>query len=460
MPIERLTAEDELMLWPDEIWPQDIGALVLMDGATLLDAAGQFRIEAATQAVEARLHLVPRFRQILRVPERRLGGPLWIDATSFDIRDHLHVLPVPAPGDEMQLLATVEAVRRRRLERSRPLWEMWFLTGLPARRIALFVRMHHCIADGMAGVATMARFLDVSSDVVPAAPEPWTAAPAPTERELLDDRQRRRREAWRARLSRLGDPAGAARQALAAWRAISELVASKPGTATSLDRLVGQDRRLALIRNNLGLVKKVAHTYGATVNDVLLDVTAGGLRRLLSSRNEAVEDLLLRIYVPISLHLGSPAEARGNLISQMVVPLPIGVADPIQRLHQIARDTAARKVRSRPSLGIFPHRGVVGRVFLKLVARQRVNVGSADIPGPQVPLYFAGARLLEVFPLAQLLGNETLAIGAMSYAGQFNMMVLADRDTYPDLEVFTAGVIEELDWLEASIRPGLSAGVA
>lgn len=460
MSIERLTAEDELILWPDEIWPQDIGALVLLDGVNLLDAAGHFRIDVARQAVESRLHLAPRFRQVLHVPERRLGGPLWMDAPSFDIRDHLHVLPVPAPGDEMQLLAAVEGVRRRRLERSRPLWEMWFLTGLPDSRIALFVRMHHCIADGMAGVATMARFLDVSSDVVPAAPEPWAAAPAPTEQELLDDQHRRRREAWRTRFSQLGHPASGARQALVAWRAIRELVASKPGTATSLDRLVGQNRSLALIRNNLGLVKEVAHTYGATVNDVLLDVTAGGLRRLLTSRQEAVEGLVLRIYVPISLHRGSRAEARGNLISQMVVPLPIGVADPIQRLQQIAKDTAERKARSRPSLGFFPHRGVAGRVFLKLVARQRINVSSADIPGPQVPLYFAGARLLEVFPLAQLLGNETLAIGAMSYAGQFNMMVLADRDTYPDLNVFAAGVSEELDALEASVRPGVYAGVA
>ena len=156
MPMERLTAEDQVMLWPDEIWPQDIGALAVLDGSSLLDADGRFRIEAVREAVAARLHLVPRFRQLLYVPPRRLGGPLWVDAATFDLGDHIAELPLPAPGDEAQLLRAVEQLRRRRLDRSRPLWEMWFLTGLPDRRVGLFVRSaprhrrrhggrsHHC----------------------------------------------------------------------------------------------------------------------------------------------------------------------------------------------------------------------------------------------------------------------------------------------------------------------------
>lgn len=452
MAIERLTPEDELMLWPDQVWPQDIGALVLMDGRNLFDERGRFRIEAAREVVSSRLELVPRFRQLLHVPPRRLGGPLWIDAPVFDVRDHVRTLAVPAPGGEEQVLTAVEHLRRRRLERSRPLWELWFLTGLPDSRVALFVRMHHCIADGMAGVATMARFLDLSPDVTPSPPAPWIPAPAPTEQELERDLRLHRRAAWRARGAALGHPVTAMRQAVAAWPAIRELVADRPLPATSLDRVVGQDRSLGLVRARLDVVKQISRTHQATVNDVLLTAIAGGLRALLSHRGEPVEGTVLRIYVPISLHQGERAEAHGNLIAQMVVPLEIGVADPVARLRRTARETVERKSKLRPNLGKVPHRGIGGRVFLRLVDRQRVNVSSANIPGPAVPLYFAGARLLEVFPMVQLLGKNSLTIGAMSYAGQFNMMVVADRDGYPDLGVFAEGMQADLRTLELQLR--------
>ena len=144
----------------------------------------------------------------------------------------------------------------------------------------------------------------------------------------------------------------------------------------------------------------------------------------------------------------------------MVVPLPIGVADPVLRLRLIAKETVQRKARSRPSLGVVPHRGIAGRAFLKIVDRQRVNLTSADIPGPQVPQYFAGARLLEVFPIAPLIGKVSLAVAAMSYAGQFNITVIADRDGYPDLDIFVAGVEEELQALAGAMsgEPRPAAG--
>jgi hypothetical protein len=148
--MERLTAEDRLMLWPDQNWPQHIGALAMLDGASLLDQDGRFLADAVRQAVATRLHLVPRFRQVLRVPPRGLGGPLWVDASSFDIADHVRATPVPAPGDEATLLRVTEQLRRLRLDRSRPLWEMWFLTGLPKRRIGMFVRMHHSPTGSLA----------------------------------------------------------------------------------------------------------------------------------------------------------------------------------------------------------------------------------------------------------------------------------------------------------------------
>jgi diacylglycerol O-acyltransferase len=228
MSVERLTAEDRFMLWPDEVWPQDIGALVMLDGSRLINSDGGFRIEAVCEVVASRLHLVPRFRQLLYLPPRRLGGPLWVDAQTIDLADHVATVLVPAPGDEAQLLLAVEQLRRRRLDRSRPLWEMWFLTGLPENRVGLFVRMHHAMADGMAALATIERFLDTTDSTLPEPPRPWTPAPMPTESDLLRDKRKHQRQQLRNALSALAHPMGPIRYRLAAWPALRELIADRP----------------------------------------------------------------------------------------------------------------------------------------------------------------------------------------------------------------------------------------
>jgi hypothetical protein len=223
--------------------------------------------------------------------------------------------------------------------------------------------------------------------------------------------------------------------------------------------VIGQDRTLALVRSSLELVNEAAHAHDATVNDVLLSVIAGGLRGLLGSRREPIEAVILPIFVPVSLRKGRPGQVGGNLISQMIVPVPLGIADPGQRLKQIAMETAKRKAISRPSLGTMFHSRLVRGVMLKLIIRQRVNVVSADLPGPQTSLYFAGAQLIEVFPLVNLVGNESLGVGALSYAGQFNIMVVGDADAYPDIHVFAASARDELRLLvesTARVRDGRS----
>jgi diacylglycerol O-acyltransferase len=127
--MDRLTAEDMVMLWPDELWPQEIGCLAILDGASLIDPEGCFRLGDARAFIAGRLQLVPRFRQLLYRPRRGLGQPVWVDAASFDLRDHVRVCQVPAPGDETQLLLTAEQLRASRLNQSRPLWEMWSSPG-------------------------------------------------------------------------------------------------------------------------------------------------------------------------------------------------------------------------------------------------------------------------------------------------------------------------------------------
>ncbi len=435
------------MLWADEIWPQDIGAIGVLDGSAWLGTDGRVPVEMVEQAVAGRLHLVPRLRQILYEPPPGLGGPLWVDAPSFDLANHIHVLALPEHADEAQLLAAVERIRSRRLERSHPLWELWLLPGLPDRQVGLFVRTHHCLADGIAGVATLGALLDTDPNAIPSPAPPWTPAPRPVDGDLRADVRLTNLHERRRVLSALAHPVHSARNVLDAWPAIHELIAERPLPPTSLDRLVRPGRRFALVRGRLGVIKSIAHTHDAKVNDVFLAAIAGGVSDLMRSRGERIDAPMLRVYVPVSLRHGLYANARGNQISQMVVPLPVTVADPALRLRQIAAATAMRKERSRPSVGKMPHSGFAGRMFLKLAMRQRVNVTTADLPGPPVPVYLAGARLLEVFPVLPLMGTISLGVGALSYAGQFNIAAVADRDSYPDIDVFAAGVRRELDAL-------------
>ena len=451
--IDRLTALDQLMLGASKVWPQDIGALALLDGANLLDSSGRFRIEAAREAIGSRLHLVPRFRQVVHVPRRGLGGPLWVDAPSFDLSEHVRVLALPAGSGEADLLVAAEQLRGRRLEPSRPLWGMWFLTGLPDHQVALFVKLHHAIADGMAAMTTISALLDIAPDTPAPPAHPWIPTPWPSAGELLADNLHRHLQRLASTFSVLARPRTTMRRLRAAWPAIRELLAEKPAPKTSLDRMVGPNRNLALIRTSLDQVKQVAHAHAATVNDVLLAGTAGGLRALLGSRGEPVDDTTVRIYVPVSLRRRVRGPQRGNLIAQMAVPLPLGVADPGLRLREIAAETANRKARTRTSLGTLFGGRVARRLLLMAVMRQRVNVCSASIPGPEVPLYLAGAQVLEVFPILPLIANEPLGVGALSYVGALAIGVVADQDAYPDLDAFAAGLREELHALGVPTHP-------
>jgi diacylglycerol O-acyltransferase / wax synthase len=451
--IDRLTALDQLMLGASRRWPQEIGALALLDGTNLLDPKGRLRIEAVHAAIGSRLQLVPRFRQVVYAPRRGLGGPLWVDAPTFEVGDHVRVFALPAGSSEADLLAATERLRRQRLDPARPLWGMWFLTGLPDNQVALFVRLHHAIADGMAAMMTIAALLDTAPDAPVSPAPPWAPVPLPSTRALLADNLLRRADQLAGAVSTLARPRTTLRRLRAAWPAVRELLAEAPAPKTSLDHIVGPHRTLALIRTTLDQVKQVAHTHQATVNDVLLTVTAAGVCALLRSRGEPVEDTTVRIYVPVSLRPRTPGPQQGNLIAQMAVPLPLGTSDPSRRLEQIAAETTSRKARTRTSLGTLFGGRIARRLLLAAVIRQRVNLTSASIPGPTAPLYLAGARVLEVFPVLPLIANEPLGVGALSYAGAFTIGVVADRDAFPDLDVFAAAARDELHALGVRSSP-------
>jgi diacylglycerol O-acyltransferase len=438
MPIERLSREDRFMLWPDRRWPQVNGALLR------LEASGLPGLDGLRAAVGRRLAAVPRFRQVLWVPPRRLGGPLWIDDQRFDIATHVRESRVPGPAGEQELLATVDELWCKPLDPAHPLWGMWLLTGLPDGEAAVFVKIHHAIADGLAATATLAEFLDAAPGATPPAPMSWVPAPPPSKRALLVTSLRDRASGLKKALRPVTHPARTARAVRAAWPALREILTDKALPPTSLDGMVTSGHNLAAIRTTLEEMKGTAHANDATVNDVLLELIGAGLRQLLGARHELEPGMIVRVSVPVSLRLSERAHARGNLISEMVVPIPVGERDPVARLRSIAAETALRKQLRRPSIAVMPMNRLCGPLVLSAVRRQRVNVASTNVPGPEQPLYLAGARVRDVFPLMPLIGNQPLAVAAMSYAGQFNVMVIADRALVPDLGVFAEAVRLEL----------------
>ena len=442
-----------MLIWPEmQGWPQVIGALAVLEGRSMVDTDGEFRIEAIRETVGHRLHLVPRFRQALYWPRRGLGWPVWGDAQSFDIADHVRVHPVPSPGDERQLLLVCEMLRRRPLHRGRPLWEMWFLTGLSDDRVGFFIKVHHAIADGVAGVATLAAFFDPVPDPPEISAPPWTPAPVPGTRELFEDNLRRRLGELGRLLTTLAKPLATTRRIRRSWPAVRELFAEGRAPRTSVNRRIGSDRRLAVVRGSLDGAKRVAHARHATVNDVLLTAVAAGYADLFSRRGEPTDGVILRAFVPVSLHQEQPGAAQGNVDAGMLVPLPIGERDDVRRLELIAAETSERKKKSRPPAGSMFRTVFLQRAFLRLMPRQRfMNAYVANVPGPPIPLYFAGASLVEIFPIVPITANISIGVGALSYAGQFNVTVVADRDLCPDLEVFNAGLQRSLEALERSV---------
>jgi WS/DGAT/MGAT family acyltransferase len=376
-------------------------------------------------------------------PRRGLGGPLWTDARDFDIRNHIRIASLAGDADEADLLEAIEQLRRKPLARSRPLWELWLLPGLPERRVALFLRFHHAVADGRAAMTMLAAFLDLQANASRRQLPVWAPKPVPTPLQLLVDRL-----AWFSRNlirlpARFAHPRSAFDNVRAVIVQLRELVGEGPASDTSLNRLIGRRRRFALLSFRLADVKTAGHVHRATPNDVVLALTTAGLRAVLASRGERLERLRVRAYAPVSLRRRMRGTVQGNWISMMVVHLPVGDPDPSTRLRRLAAETTGSKSLPRASMGAWFRPPILRRVLLKLFAGQRVNTVVTTVHGPRRTLYVAGAPVLQIVPLLNLFGNQTLGVGAVSYAERLFVGITADYDTFPDIDILASSMSEE-----------------
>ena len=429
--------------------PAHIAGLCILTAEPLLDATGALDLALIKRRLERRLVRAPALRRIIQ-PTPPLGGPpLWVDDPQFSLDRHILSARLAPPGDEAILFRTVELVLRQLLDRSHPLWELWFLTGLHDGRVGMLFKIHHALADGGAAIALIVSLLDLASD----APEPpasrWPLTPAPSPQALVCDNVGSRLAEIRSTLAHpvhvahgVGATLTDSARFLRRWNAAPR---------TSLNARLEPGCRIRTIPLDLQTAHAMAHAHHAKINDVVLSVVSGGLRELLITRGEAVAGLELTALVPETLRAEQAAGELGNAVGQLLVRLPVGEPDALGRLLRIATLSQAAKADQHPGyiselLGIGAAMGVA-RPFM---ARQRMaNIFVTDVPGPPVPHYVLGARIEEVLPLIGPGGNVTLMFAALSYCGRLTILLTARAAAHPDIDVLVAGMQRSWDNLVA-----------
>lgn len=446
MPPERLSPSDAMFLHLED-------ANTHMHVASLTIFEGSVDYAEALDEVNRRLHLVPRFRQKLAFVPFGLERPVWVDDPHFNIEYHVRHTALPAPGDETSLKRLAGRIMSQQLDRSKPLWEIWLVDRLAGDRFAMITKTHHCLIDGVAGADITAVLLDMTPEPPDIRSEHWTPEPEPTPAQLLTDALRERttqpvevlrglRAATRAprRLLRSATDTLEAMGALA-WAGLN------PAPRTPLNVPVGPHRRFEYVRASLDDFKTIKNVLGGTVNDVVLAVVAGAVRRFLQHRGTDVRGLELKAMVPMSTRAEAEHGALGNRVTAMAAPLPVYEEDAVTRL-QIVRESMRDVKSSKQAVGAemimqlsgFAPPTILGQAA-RLQAQQRfVNLLVTNVPGPQFPLYSRGHRLLDLFPMAPLGANQALGIAVMSYNGEFGFGLLADYDALPDVGVVAEGL--------------------
>jgi diacylglycerol O-acyltransferase len=461
---DRLSALDVSFLYLEEpTTPMHVGGLLVFE-----PPPEGFDYERLVTLIEDRIGLVPRYRQKVRWVPGHLANPVWVDDADFDVTFHVRRSALPRPGSEAQLYELVSRLMSRRLDRTRPLWEMYLVEGLKGGRTAIISKTHHAMVDGVSAVDIGQVILDVTPTPRDVPDDLWMPAPAPGPVSLVADAvadlvRRPTAVADTVRMgaldlrSTVGKVAGAVGGLAAAAR-----IAARPAPATPMNLPIGEQRRFGVARTDLDDYKRVRKLHGGTVNDVVLATVAGALRGWLLSRGEAVTaSTTMRALVPVSVRTDAQRGSGGNRVSSYLVDLPIGEPDPVVRLSQVSYAMKAHKESGQSvgadalvALGGFapPTLHSLGARAANSSARRLFNLVVTNVPGPQFPLYAAGAQLLELFPVVPLARGQGLSIGLTSYNGGVYYGLNADRDSLPDVDVIGSLLEESLAELVDTVR--------
>jgi diacylglycerol O-acyltransferase len=415
-------------------------------------------------AIERRLHLVPRYRQRLGFVPLGQGRPRWVDDPHFNLRYHVRQTALPPPAGEHELKALAGRVFAQRLDRDKPLWELWLVENVEGGRFAVLSKTHHALVDGISGV-------DIATVLFEASPEPdepvgsaerWLPRPLPSRAQLLAE----------ALVERATVPGEIARSARALLRGPRQVLSGvrdalvgvgalawagvTPAPPSPYNTRIGPHRRFTWVRASLADIKAIKNELGGTVNDVVLATVAGAVRRHLTRRGYDVTGRELRVMVPVSVRTEVERGRLGNRVAAMMAPLPIGRGDPVERFDVI-RDAMRDLKEGGQAVGAqvlttltgFAPPTVMSQAA-RLFSQQRFfNLVVTNVPGPQFPLYLMGRRLCDLFPMAPLAQNQALGVAIMSYDGRVNFGLLGDWDELADIEEVAHAFEESLAELAA-----------
>ncbi|MDQ6696248.1 MAG: wax ester/triacylglycerol synthase family O-acyltransferase [Actinomycetota bacterium] len=448
-----------------------VGTLVLDP----TDAPGGYSFAKVRHLLESRLHLLEPFRRRLVPVPFDLDHPVWIEDPDFDLDDHLHRIGAPAPGTMHELAEIVGDIAGRPLDHNRPLWEMWVVENMSEGRIALVSKMHHCAMDGVTGADLMVHLFDLEIEAAdPESPaEPWVPEPVPSDNELIADALRARvtdpLRSVRA-IGRAGrSMAGAARSILPTiGRGGDGMQMARPFSAprTPFNGAVSRHRAVAFGEAPFADLHLVKTAFGTTINDVVLAACAVTMRSWLADHG-GVPDEPLVASIPVSVHAEDNTEVT-NQVAAMLVELPTHLDDPVEQLTAVHAATVdAKEMQSALGAGMLQDMAELmpGALFnrasrlyssLRLADRHPPmhSLVISNIPGPPVPLYSAGARVLGVYPFGPLLEGAGINITVLSNMGTMNFGVIADRDTVPDVWDIADGFGQAISALRQAAADG------
>jgi len=463
-PLERLHNLDaEFLYAEDDDAPLHIGCICTFEGPV------PSRAEVA-RLFAAKLARVPRYRKRVRFVPLELGRPVWADDPHFDLAYHVRRTALPEPGDDAALRALIGRVMSQRLDRERPLWEVWIVEGLARGQWALLSKVHHAMADGISGADLLTTFLDTTRDAPLPEVVPWAPAPEPSALTLLrhaaegarDDHLGLQRALWDGYLYPL-------EQARIAQQRAAGLVELARGLLkTSSGPLQGGVRRHRYYAHGsakLADVQCIKKALGGTLNDVVLAAVAGGYRALLAHRGADPDDAVVRSLVPVSVRASDARGVFDNRVSMVFCDLAVRVADPVQRLHVIKAEMARLKashmieaVAWLNTLGDLMPSALMGSAARRLAraAHDRPQRSFAtvttNVPGPRQRLYLLGREMVHWYPYVPIAQGLRVGTAILSYDDELSFGVTADYDTVPDVEVITQGIEETVAALLAVAR--------
>ena len=436
-----------------------IGAILVFDGPSPTE-------DEFLALVRSRLHLLPRLRQRLLTPPLGLGTPFWVDDETFDVRRHVHAASLLAPGTDAELRALAGRLLAPALDRRKPLWELTLVSGFAAERFAVVYKTHHAMADGISAVDIGMLLFDVEPTSGPPEPEePWRPHRSPSHAGLgvraatgaLATLRRMLR--WLTGAAR--DPADASRRTgdglVGLWEVTWNLLRPAPKVSINPPG-VGPRRELAWEQFDLGEFKRIKNALGGTVNDVSLAVVTGALRAWLDEEDPVLcnpegdkgqRPLELKALVPVSIRTIDEHGELGNKLTAMRGPLPVGLADPVERLATISTAMDDLKASKQP-LGAeaiwglndwfrdFAPPILLGPTAAINFSTRLFNLLVTNFPGPQIPFYALGRELVAIHPIGFLARRHGLAIAILSYNGRVSFGLLADPDSVPGVERLAA----------------------